>query len=67
MKMFKFLYFFSTIMWGMFSVAAIGLLIKQLSLESFVLFSVLFLAILIEEQYYLIKEKIIDVRKVQAL
>jgi hypothetical protein len=62
MKIFKFLYFFSTIMWCMFSVAAIGLLFKQLNLERFVLFSVLFLATLIEEQYYLIKEKIIDVR-----
>lgn len=66
-KMFKFLYFFSTIMWGMFSVAVIGMLFNMLSLERFVLFSVLFLATLIEEQYYLIKEKIIDVRKVQAL
>lgn len=64
MKMFNPMYILASIMWGMFSVAAIGLLLKQLSLERFVLFSVLFLATLIEEQYYLIKEKIIDVRKI---
>lgn len=64
MKMFKFLYFFSTCMWGMFSVATISFLFNLIDLNRFVLFSVLFIATLIEEQYYLIKEKIIDVKKV---
>lgn len=64
MKMFKLMYILSTIMWGMFSVVAIGFLFNLITLNRFVLFGVLFIATLIEEQYYLIKEKIIDARKV---
>ena len=65
MKMLRYFYILSSFMWGMFSVAAIGLLFKQLSLERFVLFSVLFIATLLEELYYLIKEKIIDADKIR--
>jgi hypothetical protein len=61
MKVFKILYLMASFMWGMFPVATIGLLIHRLSLENYIVFSILFLATLIEELYYLIKERIIDV------
>jgi hypothetical protein len=51
-------------MWGAFSFSVFGFFTGLVSFERFVLVSILLLAILLEEQFYLIKEKIIDARKV---
>lgn len=58
-KLFEFFYILSTIMWAVFSITVISYLIGRVSFERFVLFSVLFLATLIEELFYMIKEKVI--------
>jgi hypothetical protein len=46
-------------MWGMFAVAVMGLLFNMITLEKFVLFGILFIATLLEEQYYLITEEVL--------
>lgn len=57
--MFKLFYYLASIMWIGFVFAVIGTVLFILSFENFVIYSIIFLATLIEELYYMIDEKVI--------